>query len=203
MLKILIATGNPHKAAELAGILPSHTAAGQKIQYLSLADFPSFTPPEETGATLEENAIIKAQSAAVATGLISLADDTGLMVDVLGGAPGVISARYACADKTDHTANNIKLLQELKNTPPAKRAARFITIAAMAKPCGEIILKKGGVEGSIALDYHGANGFGYDPLFIVAALGKTMAQLSMEEKNKISHRGAAFAQMAEVIKNLY
>jgi len=202
MLKILIATGNPHKAAELAKILPQRTAGGRQIQYLSLADFHSFVPPEENGATLEENAIIKAKAAAAATGLISLADDTGLIVDALNGAPGVHSGRYAFPDRADYPANNVKLLRELKNVPPAKRTARFVTIAAMAKPDGEIILKKGSVEGSIAMDYRGQNGFGYDPLFIAAALGKTLAQLSMEEKNKISHRGAAFAQMADVIKNL-
>ena len=202
-MKILIATGNAHKAAELAKILPPHTVGGRQIQYLSLADFPSFQMPEENGATLEENAIIKAKAATAAAGLISLADDTGLMVDALGGAPGVHSGRYAYPYKTDHAANNVKLLQELKNVPAEKRTARFATIAAMVKPNGEIILKKGSVEGSIALDYAGGNGFGYDPLFIVASLGKTLAQLTLDEKNKISHRGAAFAQMADVIRNLY
>ncbi|MDR0734870.1 MAG: RdgB/HAM1 family non-canonical purine NTP pyrophosphatase [Elusimicrobiota bacterium] len=201
MLKILIATNNPHKAQELAQILPLSTNAGRPVQYMSLADFPNIPEPREDGQTLQENAIIKARAGLAATGLISIADDTGLLVDALGGAPGVHSGRYAYPDKTDHQANNAKLLDVLAEVPPAKRAARFITIAAMAKPDGEIIIRKGAVEGSIAVDYSGQNGFGYDPLFIVASLGKTMARLSMEEKNKISHRALAFAQMAEIIKN--
>jgi XTP/dITP diphosphohydrolase len=202
MLKILIATGNIHKVKELRQILPHSTNNGRKIEYFSFADFPKILQPEENGATLGENAIIKAKAGLLGSGLISIADDTGLIVDALNGAPGVHSARYAYADKTDYAANNAKLLAELKNTPPPKRSARFITVAALAKLDGEIILKEGCVEGYISQNYTGQNGFGYDPLFIVSGLNKTMAQLTAEEKNQISHRAKAFAQMAEVIKRL-
>jgi len=202
MLKILIATGNPHKAKELSQILPAATNGGQPVKYLTLADFPNIPEPQENGQTLAENAIIKAKAGMLATGLITIADDTGLMVDFLGGAPGVHSGRYAYPDRADYPANNVKLLKELSGVPAAKRTARFMTVAAMAKPGGEIILKEGGVEGFIAQDYSGQNGFGYDPLFIVKSLNKTMADISESEKNKISHRALAFAQMAEIIKSL-
>ncbi|MDR1124388.1 MAG: RdgB/HAM1 family non-canonical purine NTP pyrophosphatase [Elusimicrobiota bacterium] len=202
MLKILIATNNPHKAAELAQILPRLTAGGRAIEYLSLADFPAVPAPEETGLTLEENALIKAKAGRAATGLISIADDTGLLVDALDGAPGVHSGRYAYPDRTDYPANNEKLLKELKNISLEKRTARFKTVAAIILPDGQTATTEGIVEGKIAAEYSGTNGFGYDPLFIVTSLGKTMAQLTMEEKNKISHRALAFARMAEIIKKL-
>jgi XTP/dITP diphosphohydrolase len=202
MLKILIATGNKHKLEELLKILPRQTEAGQSVQYLSLADFPGIPEPEETGRTLDENAVIKACKGLAATGLISMADDTGLMVDALGGAPGVYSGRYAYPDRADYPANNMKLLRELENVPPQKRGACFVTFAAMAKPGGEIILKQGSVEGSISTHYSGRRGFGYDPLFVIKGLNKTIADMTPEEKNKISHRAKAFAQMAQIIKNL-
>lgn len=202
MLEILIATNNPHKAKELAQILPVATNGGRSVKYLTLADYPQIPEPDENGQTLAENAIIKAKAGMQASGLITIADDTGLMVDFLNGAPGVRSGRYAYDDRADYPANNTKLLKELANAPADKRAARFITVAAMAKPDGEIILREGIVEGFIARDYSGSNGFGYDPLFVVKSLNKTMADLTLAEKNKISHRAKAFTQMAEVIKSL-
>ena len=202
MLKILIATGNPNKAKELLKILPAQTLGGQQITYLTLADFPNIPEPVEDAPTLKENAIIKALCGFKSTGLISIADDTGLMVDALGGRPGVHSARYAFADRADYPANNQKLLEELKNIPQEKRTANFTTVAALILPDGEIITKEGRVEGFIAQDYSGSNGFGYDPLFIVKECGKTMAEMTTEEKNKISHRARAFTQMAQVIKGL-
>lgn len=202
MVKILIATANKHKASELSKILPRQLNNGGVIEYISLTDLPNATEPEENGATLKDNAIIKAKAGLADSCLISLADDTGLMVDALNGAPGVYSGRYAYPDRADYPANNQKLLQELKGLPMEKRTARFVTVAAMALPNGIVYLREGTVEGYIATDYQGDNGFGYDPLFIVKDLNKTMAQLTPEEKNQISHRGKAFAQMAEVIKNL-
>lgn len=202
MLKILIATGNPNKAKELLKILPAQTLGGQQITYLTLADFPNIPEPVEDANTLRENAIIKAVAGLKATGLISVADDTGLMVDALNGEPGVHSARYAFADRADHPANNEKLLRELKNIPPSKRTASFTTVAALALPNGEIITKEGRVQGAIAQDYSGVNGFGYDALFIVSECGKTMAEMSLEEKNSISHRARAFRQMAQEIKKM-
>lgn len=201
-MKILLATHNKHKVAELLKILPQRNDKGEEINYLSFADFPSISEPEETGSTLKQNAALKAAYGLAKTGLISLADDTGLMVDALNGAPGVHSARYAYADRTDYTANNEKLLKELAPFKKEQRSASFTTSAALALPGGEIIFKEGKAEGFITQEYKGENGFGYDPLFFVTEAGKTMAEMTAEEKNKISHRFRAFKQMAEIIKTL-
>lgn len=201
-MKILLATHNKHKVAELLKILPQRNDKGEEINYLSFADFPSISEPEETGSTLKQNAALKAAYGLAKTGLISLADDTGLMVDALNGAPGVHSARYAYADRADYTANNEKLLKELAPFKKEQRSASFTTSAALALPGGEIIFKEGKAEGFITQEYKGENGFGYDPLFFVTEAGKTMAEMTAEEKNKISHRFRAFKQMAEIIKTL-
>lgn len=201
-MKILIATGNAHKAEELLKTLPRTLNNGTNLEYVTFLDFPNIPEPEENGSTLEENAIIKAKAGLAATGLPSLADDTGLIVDALNGEPGVHSARYAYPDRADYPANNEKLLKELSNLPLKKRTARFTTVAAFALPDGQVITKTGTAEGFIAFGYCGHNGFGYDPLFIVRGSPKTMAELTLEEKNKISHRSKAFAQMAEILKDL-
>ncbi|MBQ4493594.1 MAG: RdgB/HAM1 family non-canonical purine NTP pyrophosphatase [Elusimicrobiaceae bacterium] len=201
-MKIFIATANKHKKAELLKILPTENNKGEKFEYFTFLDFPSLIQPEETALTLKENALIKAKSGLAQTGLATLADDTGLMVDALNGAPGVFSARYAFKDKADYEANNIKLLSELEGLPKEKRTARFKTICALALPSGEIIIKEGAVEGYITQDYFGTQGFGYDPIFEVKELGKTMAALTTEEKNKISHRGHAFSQIVPILKEL-
>jgi len=201
-MKIFIATANKHKKAELLKILPTENNKGEKFEYLTFLDFPNLISPEETALTLKENAIIKAKSGLKQTGLATLADDTGLLVDALNGAPGVFSARYAFKDRADYEANNIKLLKELEGLPKEKRTARFKTICALALPDGEIIIKEGAVEGYITQDYFGTQGFGYDPIFEVKELGKTMASLTTEEKNKISHRGLAFSQIIPILKEL-
>lgn len=201
-MKIFIATANKHKKAELLKILPTENNKKEKFEYFTFLDFPSLIQPEETALTLKENAIIKAKSGLTQTGLATLADDTGLMVDALNGAPGVFSARYAFKDRADYKANNIKLLKELEGLPKEKRTARFKTICALALPNGEIIIKEGAVEGFITQDYFGTQGFGYDPIFEVKELGKTMASLTTEEKNKISHRGHAFSQIVPILKEL-
>lgn len=201
-MKIFIATANKHKKAELLKILPTGNNKGEKFEYFTFLDFPTLIQPEETALTLKENALIKAKSGLEQTGLATLADDTGLMVDALNGAPGVFSARYAFKDRADYKANNIKLLKELEGLPKEKRTARFKTICALALPKGEIIIKEGAVEGYITQDYFGTQGFGYDPIFEVKELGKTMAALTTEEKNKISHRGRAFRQIIPILKDL-
>ncbi len=201
-MKIFIATANKHKKIELLKILPTENNKSEKFEYFTFLDFPSLIQPEETALTLKENAIIKAKSGLSQTGLPTLADDTGLMVDALNGAPGVFSARYAFKDKADYEANNIKLLKELEGLPKEKRTARFKTICALALPNGEIIIKEGAVEGYITQDYFGTQGFGYDPIFEVKELGKTMATLTTEEKNKISHRGNAFRQIIPILESL-
>ncbi|MFA5162254.1 MAG: RdgB/HAM1 family non-canonical purine NTP pyrophosphatase [Elusimicrobiales bacterium] len=189
MAEILIATANADKAREIISLLPAGPV------YRTLADFPSLAMPEETGKTLEENAVLKAVSACRQSGIAALADDTGLEVDALGGAPGVYSARY-CGRERDYAANNEKLLREMATIPAGKRTARFRTVAALAFPDGRVITEEGRLEGGIGFAPCGENGFGYDPLFIIAD-GKTLAELSFAEKNLISHRRAAFAALVK------
>lgn len=199
-MQILIATGNIHKLSELARVLPAVLPNSEKIEYKSLADF-GLTLPQETGTTLEENAVLKATYAAKQSGLLALSDDTGLEVDFLGGAPGVHTARYA-GDACDTTANNEKLLHALNGVPAQKRTARFVTVACLAWPDGKTRLFEGVCAGHIATEYHGTHGFGYDPIFVVDELGKCFAQLTADEKNAVSHRGRAFKKVADCLVNL-
>ena len=199
-MQILIATGNKHKLSELSRLLPAFLPNGEPIEYKGLADF-NMTLPEETGTTLEENARLKALYAAKQSGLISLSDDTGLEVDFLHGAPGVHTARYA-GDACDTKANNEKLLRALSGVPLEQRTARFRTAACLAWPDGKIQLFEGVCAGYIALDYHGINGFGYDPIFVVDELGKCFAELTADEKNAVSHRGRAFNKVKAFLLKL-
>ncbi len=201
-MEILLATSNPHKVKELLKILPGKTKSGKVLIYKTLADFPNLPPIIEDGKTLEENAQIKAVFGVVHTGLITLADDTGLMVDFLKGAPGVNSARYAYPDRCDNKANNEKLLKELSGVPTAKRTAHFKAIAALALPTGQLFSEEGKIEGRILTDYKGSGGFGYDALFFVPKYNKTLAEMTEIEKNKISHRGAAFRKISKYLIEL-
>ena len=199
-MEILLATGNPHKLSELTRVLPALLPNGEKINYKSLRDF-QLTLPEETGTTLEENAQLKAAFAAKQSGLVALSDDTGLEVDFLHGGPGVHTARYA-GDSCDATANNQKLLRALQNVAHEQRTARFRTVACLAWPDGRVAFFEGICPGHITPDYHGTNGFGYDPIFFVDELGKCFAELSTDEKNAVSHRGRAFRKVAAFLENL-
>jgi len=194
--EIVLATRNRHKGAELASLLGD---AGVAIR--TLDDFPAAPDVEEDGATCEANAIKKATEIARATGLTAVADDTGLEVDALGGRPGVYAARYA-GEQATYEDNCRKLLQELDGVPLSKRTARFLTVAAIASPSGEVRTTKGILEGLITEECRGDRGFGYDPVFLVPALGKTLAELTPEEKNRISHRAMAFTKMREILKVL-
>lgn len=198
-MDLLLATGNKHKISELRRILPTLLPNGEEISYKSLTEL-ALVLPEETGNTLQENARQKALYAAKQSGLVALSDDTGLAVDFLNGDPGVHTARYA-GDACDTQANNQKLLRALGGIPMEKRTARFCTIACLAWPNGHTELFEGVCEGHIALDYHGTNGFGYDPIFVVDELGKCFAELSADEKNAVSHRGRAFKKVADFLKN--
>lgn len=151
---------------------------------------------EETGVTFEENAILKARQYCKSVGEYCLADDSGLEVDALGGAPGVYSARYSGENASD-VDNNQKLLLALQNVPPAKRTARFRSVLALAGPDGSLILADGVCEGIILEEARGKGGFGYDPLFFMPNLGKTLAEMTVEEKNQISHRGNALTALKE------
>ena len=158
----------------------------------------------EDGATFEENAVIKAKavSAAAGQGEIVLADDSGLEIDYLGGEPGVYSARYAGED-TPYTIKNQMLLDRLAGVPKEQRTARFVCAIAAALPDGQVLVTKGTIEGYIGFAPAGENGFGYDPILYLPQFGKTSAELSMEEKNKISHRGKALEAVKKELAALY
>ena len=200
-MKILIATGNEHKFKEITDILPRQTQTGEDIEYVSLANIGGLNLPPETGLTLAENAEIKAVYAAKETGLPTVSDDTGLEVEFLNGRPGVRTARYA-GEHADADDNNRKLLSELEGLFLGKRAARFRTVACLATPQGKVINFEGELDGFIGFGYRGTNGFGYDPLFIVAGTRKTLAEMTEKEKNAISHRGKAFKQLAQYLQIL-
>lgn len=195
-MRIVVATGNRGKLEELAGML-----GPMGVEVKSLADYPHIPEVVEDGKTFEENAVKKARAVAGATGEIALADDSGLEVDLLGGAPGVHSARFAGEEKDDR-ANNEKLLRLLKGAPREKRGAQFRCVVALALPGGRIFTAEGTCRGIIGDRPEGEGGFGYDPLFIVPELGKTFARLDMAAKNAISHRGKAFALAREIIEGL-
>lgn len=155
---------------------------------------PEVALPEETGATLEDNAVLKARAAYEATGLPAIADDTGLDVQALDGRPGVRSARYA-GDAATYEDNWRRLLRELEGVPAARRGARFITVIALYRGDGRILLFEGEAQGRILKAPRGSGGFGYDPVFYSAAAGKTFAQMTPEEKARHSHRGAALRKL--------
>lgn len=195
-MKILLATQNQGKAKELQEML-----ADARIDVLSLRDIPDWEEVEETGQTFAENAALKAHAAAERTGYIALADDSGLEVDALGGAPGVYSARYAGEPKDDE-GNNNKLLQELKEVPDEERTARFRCALVIATPEGQEFLTEGTLEGRILRAPRGHEGFGYDPLFFIPDFARTMAELTIVQKNKISHRAQAFQKAIPILKDL-
>jgi XTP/dITP diphosphohydrolase len=185
----VLATANPDKAAEITAIL---SGAGVEV----VARPADVAEVEETGDTLEENALLKAVAVSAATGRPAIADDTGLAVDALGGAPGVWSARYAGEGAT-YADNVAKLLAELEGVAPSARTARFETVALAAYPDGTEVVAVGAVEGVITMAPRGAGGFGYDPVFVpVEGGGRTFAEMSAEEKHALSHRGRAFRELA-------
>lgn len=187
--RLVLATFNRGKARELEALL---TLPG--LEWVPLSDWPGAVAPLETGATLLENARIKARAAFGLTGLAALADDTGLEVDALAGAPGVHSARFAGPGATD--AENIdRLLRELADTPDAARTARFRTVCVVALPQRRELVAQGVLEGSIARQRRGSGGFGYDPVFQLAD-GRMLAELTDAQKNAISHRGHAVKALA-------
>lgn len=200
-MKVLIATGNPHKFKELTSILPVTVKSGEPIEYVSLLSAGDLTLPLETGDTLEANAELKAVYAAKETGLVCISDDTGLEVDFLKGAPGVYTARYA-GENANAEDNNRKLLLALDGQLLPQRTARFRTVACLATPQGQVQTFEGVLEGFIGFGYRGENGFGYDPIFLVDHTQKTLAELSENEKNKISHRAKAFNQLAKYLITL-
>ena len=190
-MKIVVATGNAHKVEEFQRLL-----GPMGVQAVSQRDAGVTGTVEETGADFEENARLKARAAAEATGLAAVGDDSGLCVDALEGAPGIFSARYAGPDADD--ADRIqKLLDELKDVPAPQRTARFVCALCCVLPGGEEIAVRGECAGTIASAPAGADGFGYDPVFIEASTGRTFAELTGAEKDALSHRGRAMRLLAE------
>lgn len=184
--QLLIATTNPDKLREVRAVLVE-----LRLNLVFLEDFPPMPAPQETGEKLKDNARLKASYYARNTGMWTLADDSGLEVDALGGEPGVRSSRYA-GEACDDAANNARLVQRLVGIPPQDRTARFRCAVALANPHGEIAATAAGaVEGVILDDPRGENGFGYDPHFLVSEDGRTAAEMPADVKNRLSHRGRA------------
>ncbi len=199
MRQILIATSNPGKIRDFAG-----AAQALGVAVAGLPNFSSIPPVVEDGDTFEANARKKAEAYSLyAPGQIVIADDSGLEVDALGGAPGVHSARYAADEphkaeaNTDDEANNAKLVCEIRRVPPDKRTGRFVCWIAAARNGRTLAVFEGKAEGMILDSPRGENGFGYDPLFYFPAIQKTFAELSVEEKANYSHRGAAFRRFLD------
>jgi XTP/dITP diphosphohydrolase len=194
MSRVLIATANPGKLAEFAAAL-----APAGLEAVGLETLADPTPVAETGATFEENARLKAEAFSRRTDLPVLADDSGLEVDALGGAPGVMSARYGSPTLKD-SARCRALLKGLVDVPEAERAARFRCVLALARAGKVLATFTGVVEGRIPTAPRGKNGFGYDPVFLHPGAGRTFAELSREEKEALSHRGAAIRGFLEALR---
>jgi XTP/dITP diphosphohydrolase len=188
--KLILATNNRHKIAEITAMLE-----GAGVTILTKADFPDFPEIEETADSLAENALEKSRTIFRNYGIPAVADDSGLEVDYLKGAPGVYSARYA-GEGCSFADNNRKLLHELEGVPVAGRRARFVTVIAVTYAEGEVCLE-GDVHGYIATESRGDNGFGYDPVFVYEPLGKTFAEIGPEKKNAVSHRAVALGKFRD------
>ncbi|OJZ73468.1 non-canonical purine NTP pyrophosphatase, RdgB/HAM1 family [Mycobacterium paraffinicum] len=196
--RLLVASRNGKKLAELRRVLD---AAGlTKLTLVSLHDVPPFDEAPETGATFEENALAKARDAFAATGLAAVADDSGLEVAALNGMPGVLSARWS-GNHGDDAANTALLLAQLRDVPDDRRGAAFVSACALVGPSGEVVVR-GEWPGSIAREARGDGGFGYDPVFVPHGADRTAAELSPEEKDAVSHRGRALAQLVPALRGL-
>lgn len=193
-LRLLLATRNAGKLTELRRIL----ADTADIELIGLADLPEYDEAPETGATLAENALMKAREGVLHTGLATVADDSGLMVDALNGMPGVLSARWAGRARDDR-ANLDLVLDQLADVPSERRGATFVCAAALVTPDGQESVVEGLMPGRIIREPQGTGGFGYDPIFVARGHTRTAAQLTAAEKDAISHRGQAFRALAKII----
>ena len=199
-MKVVLATRNKGKLRELIPLLSGPPLlAHLALDLCTIDDVAPDAELREDGVTFVENALAKARQAARASGLPAIADDSGLEVDALDGAPGVYSARYA-GPGADDDSNNAKLLEALRGVPPARRTARFRCVAVFVDPARALeLVRDGACEGEVLQAPRGQDGFGYDPLFFVPTVGRTMAELPLEEKNRLSHRAAAFRALAEAL----
>lgn len=194
--ELVLASGNKGKLAEFQRLLD-----GLDVQIHSMKEYPEIGEIVEDGSTFAENALIKARAVCKATGKPAMADDSGLAVDALNGAPGIYSARFAGEQRSD-ADNNAKVLQLMETVADADRTARFFCVIAIVLPDGREYTVEGTCEGTILHALRGEGGFGYDPLFYVESMNKTFAELTMEEKNRISHRGHANRKAVEIIRGL-
>jgi len=193
MMDLVIATSNQHKLKEFAALLQDY-----RVTLLSLKDFPGIPEIVEDGKTFHENALKKATVVARATGKLTIADDSGLEVDALGGRPGVYSARFAGNGGGD-AANNARLLEELKDVPPDKRGACFKCVLCIATPQGETAFVEGECRGVIINALRGQHGFGYDPVFLMPEHNRTFAEMPPAQKNSISHRSRALKKLLDIL----
>ncbi len=198
MTELLVASRNPKKLAELRRVLDAAGLTG--LTLVSLRDVPPFDEAPEAGATFEDNALAKARDAFAATGLPSVADDSGLEVAALNGMPGVLSARWS-GNHGDDAANTALLLAQLHDVPDERRGAAFVSACAVAGPSGEVVVR-GEWPGSIAREPRGDGGFGYDPVFVPDGSDRTAAQLTPEEKDAVSHRGRALRLLVPALRGL-
>jgi XTP/dITP diphosphohydrolase len=195
-ITLVIATGNRGKFNEIAALLN-----GLKVRIVPLDRVGPVEVPPESGASFQENARVKAVTVARATGHLSLADDSGLEVDALGGAPGILSARFGGTDLTDADRCRL-LLDKLIGVPPERRTARFRCVVAVAEPGGAVHVTAGTCEGRIATSPLGSHGFGYDPIFEIPALGRTLAEVGSDVKNRLSHRAQAVRAARVLLERL-
>ena len=197
--KVVLATRNSHKAEELARILET---LHSEVQVLTVADFPGAPEVEETEETFEGNALLKARALVAHTGLPTIADDSGLCVDALAGAPGVLSARWSGATENVDEENLNLVLKQLLHTSDESRGAQFVCAAVLVLPDGTEVVERGVVEGSLLRETRGTEGFGYDPIFVPTGFKITTAEMTATEKDAISHRGQALRKLAEKISSL-
>jgi XTP/dITP diphosphohydrolase len=193
MINLVIATSNQHKLKEFKALLTDY-----QVTFLSLKDFPHIPEIVEDGKSFRENALKKATVVARATGKLTIADDSGLEVEALGGRPGVYSARFA-GDGAGDAENNARLLQELKGVPPGRRGACFKCVLGIATPQGETAYVEGECRGVIIDELRGHHGFGYDPVFLVPEYNQTFSEMPPEHKNSISHRSRALRKLLDIL----
>lgn len=203
-MRLVLATRNQHKVVELRRILADAAATHARladVEIVGVDAFPGVPEVAETGTTFAENALLKAHAVAVATGLAAIADDSGLCVDVLGGSPGVFSARWA-GTHGDDVANLQLLLAQIADVPDDRRGAHFACAAALAHPDGRQIVVEGRLHGTLVRAPRGANGFGYDPIFVPEGGERTLAQVAAPDKDRISHRGRALRALVPELGRL-
>lgn len=202
-MRLLVASNNAKKLRELERILAGAGIVG--VELVPLSAVAAYDEPVEDGRTFADNALIKARAGARETGLVTVADDSGLAVEELGGMPGVLSARWS-GGHGDDAANNALLLAQMSDVPEERRAAAFVSVCALVTPDGQEHVSEGRWEGRLLRDEVGENGFGYDPLFLpneeIDGAGRSSAQLSAEEKDALSHRGKALTGLVDVIGRL-